>query len=215
MTAATTGQLTDARTVVIDGEAAPPIDPGPIALTAFAISTFLLSWTNAGLVHASAAEAVLASAWVMGGGIQAVVGVYSITRGRLFAGVAFMLYGGLWISLALFETFFLEGVPVEERGHVLALFIAPWLIFTLYLWIAAWKTNIAFVVGLGLLWLVFLTFVIGRASGETTWMRVCGWLGLVLALEIFYIAAAELINQVFKRHILPLGELGAGRIVEV
>jgi len=199
----------------LDGEEAPPIDPGPIALTAFAISTFLLSWLNAGLIDKGALQAVIASAWVLGGSVQLLVGVYSLTRGRLFAATAFTLYGGFWISLAVFEVFGLPNVAEDQRGPVLALFLLPWLIFTTYLWIASWKTNGAFVLGLGMLWVVILVLTIGQATHGATWLKVGGWLGLALAVEVFYIAAAELINQIFGRKILPLMELGKGRIVEV
>src|SRR5664280_1240498 len=95
------------------------IDPGPIALAAFASST-----------------------WIMGGLVQFVVGVYSLTAGRLFAAVAFMSYGGFWLSFAVYETFYLSKVAAAEHGHATAWFLAPWLIFTLFLWIASFKVTI-------------------------------------------------------------------------
>src|SRR5664280_1231739 len=174
------------------------IDPGPIALAAFASSTLILSAVNA-------------SAWIMGGLVQFVVGVYSLTAGRLFAAVAFMSYGGFWLSFAVYETFYLSKVAAAEHGHATAWFLAPWLIFTLFLWIASFKTNVAFVIGLGLLLVTIATLVLGQARTSEGWIKTGGWLGLILALEIFYVAAAELINQMFGRHVLPLGDLSVGR----
>ena len=201
--------------VMLDGEEAAPLDPGPIALAAFASSTFLLSWLNAGLIDKSALQAVIPSAWVMGGLVQLLVGIYALTRGRLFAAVAFTSYGGFWISFAIYEVFNAGNVPAEEHGHVTALFLAPWLIFTAMLWVASWKTNYALVLGLSMLFLTIVALTVGQATGSGTWIKVGGWLGLLLAIEIFYIAAAELVNQVFGRQVLPLGELGRGRIVEI
>ena len=191
------------------------MDPGPIALAAFASSTLILSSVNAGFVDRSALQAVIASAWILGGLLQFVVGLYSLSVGRLFAAVAFTSYGGFWLSFAIYETFYLKNVPAAEHGHVTALFLAPWLIFTAFLWIGSLKTNVAFVIGLGILLITILALTLGQALGSEGWIKLGGWLGLVLALEIFYIAGAELINQMFDRHILPLGPLGVGREREV
>lgn len=213
---AKTSALPPARpSVLLDGEEAPPLDPGPIALAAFASSTFLLSWVNAGLIDKTGIQAVIASAWVMGGLVQFVIGIYALTRGRLFAAAAFTSYGGFWISFAVYEVFNVGKVAPAEHGHVTALFLAPWLIFTAILWIAAWKTNLALLLGLSILFVTILTLTLGQALSSESWIKIGGWLGLVLALEIFYLAAAELINQVFQREVLPLGELGRGRIVEI
>lgn len=183
----------------------PLFDAGPIALGAFASSTLILSSVNVNFVDKTTFQAVIASAWVMGGLVQLLVGIYSLTVGRLFASVAFMSYGGFWLSFAVFETFYLSKVPPAEHGHATALFLAPWLIFTIILWIASFKTSMAFVIGVGLLVLTIAALILGQANTNENWIKIGDWLGLVLALEIFYIAAAELINQMFGRHILPLG----------
>lgn len=183
----------------------PLFDAGPIALGAFASSTLILSSVNVNFVDKTTFQAVIASAWVMGGLVQLLVGIYSLTVGRLFASVAFMSYGGFWLSFAVFETFYLSKVPPAEHGHATALFLAPWLIFTIILWIASFKTSMAFVIGVGLLVLTIAALILGQANTNENWIKIGGWLGLVLALEIFYIAGAELINQMFGRHILPLG----------
>lgn len=205
-------QTTDTR---VADDLAIRMDPGPIALAAFASSTVLLSAVNAGLVDKSAIQAVFASAWIMGGAVQLLVGLYSLAVGRLFAAVAFISYGGFWLSFAIYETFYVKNVVEEQHGHATALFLAPWLLFTLILWIASWKTNVAFVVGLGILVLTILALILGQANESASWIKLGGWLGLLLALEIFYIAAAELINQMFNRPLLPLGPLGQGREREV
>lgn len=183
----------------------PLFDAGPIALGAFASSTLILSSVNVNFVDKTTFQAVIASAWVMGGLVQLLVGIYSLTVGRLFASVAFTSYGGFWLSFAVFETFYVSKVPLAEHGHATALFLAPWLIFTIILWIASFKTSMAFVIGVGLLVLTIAALILGQANTNENWIKIGGWLGLVLALEIFYIAAAELINQMFGRHILPLG----------
>ena len=187
------------------------MDPGPIALAAFASSTVMLSAVNAGLIGKPAIQAVIASAWIMGGLVQFVVGVVCLNKGRLFCGVAFTSYGCFWLSFAVYETFYIAKLPAAEHGHATALFLAPWLVFTLFLWVASFKTSRALVVGLGTLLITILTLVLGQATSSERWIKTGGWLGLVLALGVFYIAAAELINQVYARNVLPLGDLSVTR----
>lgn len=211
----TTQPATHAAHALAADDLAVRMDPGPIALAAFASSTLLLSAINAGLVDTAAIQAVFASAWIMGGLVQLLVGLYSLAVGRLFAAVAFLSYGGFWLSFAIFETFYVKNVAPEQHGNATALFLAPWILFTLILWVASWKTNLAFVVGLGLLLLTIIALTLGQALESEGWIKLGGWLGLVLGLEIFYIAAAELINQMFDRPMLPVGPLGQGREREV
>ena len=170
----------------------------------------MLSAVNAQLIDKSAIQAVIASAWVMGGLVQFVVGVFCLTKGRLFGGVAFTSFGGFWLSFAVYETFYVSKIPPAEHGHATALFLAPWLIFTLFLWLASFRTSRALVVGLGALLVTIATLVLGQATSSESWLKIGGFLGLVLALGVFYIAGAELINQVYARQILPLGDLNVG-----
>ena len=186
------------------------MDAGPIALAAFASSTLILSAVNAQLIDKSAIQAVIASAWVMGGLVQFVIGVLCLTKGRLFGGVAFTSYGGFWLSFAVYETFYVSKIPTAEHGHATALFLAPWLIFTLFLWMASFRTSRALVVGLGTLLITIVALVLGQATSSDGWLSFGGWLGIALALGVFYIAAAELINQVYGRQVLPLGDLSVG-----
>ena len=196
-------------TVGVKGDLTAKIDAGPIALSGFASSTFLLSAINMNWIDKAAFPAVIASAWIMGGLVQFVTGIYSMVQGRLFAGVAFTAYGGFWLSFATYEQFYAKSVPKPEAGHAIALFLAPWLIFTLFLLIAALRTNLVLLIGLAMLEITIATLVVGRAKGNADWVKLSGWLGFILALEIFYLAAAELINQVFERQVLPLMPLSA------
>jgi uncharacterized protein len=191
-------------TVGVKGDLAAKIDAGPIALTGFATSTFILSAVNMNWVKPPLIFAAVASAWIMGGLVQFVIGIYSIIQGRLFAGVAFSAYGGFWLSYATYAQFYVKNIPEVERGHAGALFLAPWLIFTLFLWIASIRTNLALFIGLGMLEITIAALVIGDAKGIENWTKFGGVVGLILAVEIFYLAAAELINQVFERPVLPI-----------
>ncbi len=76
------------------------VHPAPLALGAFALNTFLLSWVNTGMVNEASIETAVATAWVYGGLIQVVVGFLELRGGRLFPGVTFGSYGAFWLSFA-------------------------------------------------------------------------------------------------------------------
>ena len=58
-------------------------DPAPLGLAGFAFTTFLLSFTNAGIVPAGGAVVPLAIAW--GGLGQLLAGVFEMRKGNTLA----------------------------------------------------------------------------------------------------------------------------------
>src|SRR6478735_1291504 len=65
---------------------APPANAGPLGLTAFSITTFLLSMVNAGLIAKGAEPVVFGVALMVGGLAQVLVGMWEFRAGNTFAG---------------------------------------------------------------------------------------------------------------------------------
>ena len=183
------------------------IDPAPLALGAFATNTFLLSFVNTGLIDKSAAVAAVASSFAFGGLIQILVGFWELHDGKLFPGVTFASFGAFWVSFGIYETFFVGELAPAVRGPATALFLAPWIIFTLYMLVASLRTNIALVIAFLLVLALLIPTVIGFKTGNVTALHVGGWAGIVLAVEVWYIAAADMFAHQFGRAVLPLGDL--------
>jgi len=183
------------------------VSPAPLAFGAFAGTTFLLSWVNTGAVNAAALESAVATAWVFGGIIQILVAFWHFRNEDLFPAVTFGSFGAFWVSFALFATLYLRHVPPTARGSTTALFLFPWAVFALYMLIGSLRTNVAVVVAFVLVEATLITLIVGQASGSATWIKVGGWCGVALAIEVWYIAAAEVINHQFGRTLLPLGGL--------
>lgn len=182
-------------------------DPAPLALGAFGLTTFLLSWINAGFASPAEIPVVIATAWFYGGVIQVLVGMWELRLNRLFPAVTFGSYGAFWISFALFQTFYADKVPAAAAGSATALLLAPWIVFTLYMLIGAFRTNVALVIAFVLVEGVLVPSVIGFSGGNLGALHLAGWAGLLLALDVWYVAAAEIINHEFGRQVLPLGAL--------
>jgi uncharacterized protein len=81
-------------------------DPGPLGLAAFALTTFVLSMINSGLVDKSAEPVVLGLALAYGGIAQLLAGMWEFSKGNTFGATAFSSYGAFWISFWAYVTFF-------------------------------------------------------------------------------------------------------------
>lgn len=197
----------DHRTGAVQAASSQRVNPAPLAFGAFAGTTFLLSWVNAGLINESALEAAVATAWVFGGAIQIMVAFWHFRNEELFPAVTFGSYGAFWVSFGLFATLYLGKIPTDEHGSAIALFLAPWILFTLYMLIGSLRTNVAVVIAFLLVEATLIPLVIGNASGSEGAVHLGGWFGIALAVEVWYIAAAEVLNHQFGRTVLPLGHL--------
>lgn len=183
------------------------VSPAPLAFGAFAGTTFLLSWVNIGHIAAPAIFAAVATSWVFGGLIQILVGFWHLRNNELFPAVTFSSFGAFWVSFGLFATLYLDQIPPADRGSATALFLTPWAVFSLYMLIGALRTNRAIVIAFVLVEATLIPLIYGNGMGNSTAVHIGGWSGLVLALVVWYIAAAEVLNHQFHRTLLPLGSL--------
>jgi succinate-acetate transporter protein len=184
-----------------------PVNPSALAFSAFAGTTFLLSWVNAGLIDRSALGGAAATAWVFGGAIQIAVAFWLLRDNHLFPAVTFGAFGAFWVSFAFYATTYVDRIPEAGRGHATALFLAPWAVFALYMLVGSLKVNVAVVVAFVLVEATLVPGIVGDATGNETAVHLGGWAGLVLSLVVWYIAAAEVLNHQFGRVLLPLGSL--------
>src|SRR4051794_32422338 len=101
--ATTAGDPTQGREVLGATEDSPthvrPItaDPGPLGLAAFALTTFVLSMFNAGLVSEAGEAIVFGLALAYGGLAQLLAGMWEFRTGNTFGATAFTSYGAFWL----------------------------------------------------------------------------------------------------------------------
>jgi succinate-acetate transporter protein len=80
-------------------------DPAPLGLAGFALTTFVLSTVNAGLIPKPAEPVVLGLAFGYGGLAQFCAGMWEFQRNNTFGATAFTSYAAFWIAFALLVTF--------------------------------------------------------------------------------------------------------------
>jgi uncharacterized protein len=197
---------------------APPVvgagfaDPGPLGLAAFAGTTFFLSVVNTNMLGSSVQGVVLGLALFYGGIAQLLAGMWEFAKGNTFGAVAFTSYGAFWLSF----WYLLEHLPADAKPkdllHGIGVYLLVWTIFTLYMTIAASKTNgailgvfVLLTITFALLTLGFLTESVDSfAKNDDFFINAGGWFGLVTALAAWYGSFAGVANSTFRRVVLPV-----------
>jgi len=184
-----------------------PADPGPLGLAAFALTTFVLSMFNAGLVSKAGEPVVLGLALGYGGIAQVLAGMWEFRTGNTFGAVAFTSFGAFWLSFWAFVTFFEGDVPAAHVGDAVGLYLIGWGIFTTYMFVASLRTTAAISVVFALLAATFFALGIGNSGGNESVVEIGGWLGLATAVAAWYASFAAVVNSTFGRTVLPVRPL--------
>ncbi|MGN6444754.1 acetate uptake transporter [Amnibacterium sp.] len=175
-------------------------DPAPLGLAAFALTTFVLSFANAGIIP-TAGAAVLGLAAFYGGLGQLIAGIWEFANKNTFGATAFCTYGGFW--LAFWYLVSTKG-DVAAGGTGVGIFLIAFGIFTLYMTVAALRTTGALVAVFAFLTLTFFALGIGAAAGASGLSVLGGYLGIITALLAWYTSFATVLNSSFKRVVLPV-----------
>ncbi|MDH7556710.1 MAG: acetate uptake transporter [Candidatus Methanosuratincola sp.] len=181
------------------------LNPAPLGLAAFAMTTTVLCLFTVGLIPSSWVSIVIPLAIAYGGLMQVIVGLWEAKLGNTFGFVAFTSYGAFWIYYVLVGILSSVGmitVSPTAAGVVLIM----WGFLTLYLWIASLKapkvTSMVFL----FLTLTFLVLGIGDVTGVGTITKAGGALGLLTAALAWYNSLAIVINDMHGRTAVPLGK---------
>ena len=182
-------------------------NPAPLGLAAFALTTFVLSMVNSGLVSDTAEPVVFGLALAYGGIGQLLAGMWEFKTGNTFGATAFSSYGAFWISFWALVTFFVKDIPKDEVGAAVGLYLWAWGIFTGYMFIASLRTTAAVALVFFLLTVTFILLGIGNSGGNSSIVKAGGWVGLATALAAWYASFAQVINSTFGRTVAPIGPL--------
>ena len=183
-------------------------DPAPLGLAAFALTTFVLSMFNSGLVSDKGEPIVLGLALAYGGLAQLLAGMWEFKNNNTFGATAFTSYGAFWLSFWAFNQFYADKITDKaDAGHAVGLYLIAWGIFTAYMWIASLRVSVAVSVVFLLLAATFIVLGIGESGADTSIVKIGGYIGLATALAAWYASFAGVTNKTFGRIVLPVKEL--------
>jgi succinate-acetate transporter protein len=179
--------------------ASPLADPGALGLGAFALTTFVLSMSNTGIVPSSVA--VLGLALFYGGIAQVIAGIWELRNGNTFGATAFTSFGAFWLAFWYLES---TGGNVEAGAAGMGTFLLAWTIFTVYMTVVAKKTNGSIFMVFVALSITFALLTIGAYTGITAIHQLGGWFGILTALLAWYGSFAVVYNATAGRAALPV-----------
>jgi uncharacterized protein len=178
-------------------------NPAPLGLLGFGVTTVLLNLANAGFFPLG--SMILAMGLFYGGMAQIFAGWMEWKKGNTFGTVAFTSYGLFWETLV-----FLILMPkwgwfdkASTGGMVAYLFM--WGLFTFCMWIATLKHNRALQVVFFTLFVLFWLLALGDATGSAAVHTFAGYEGILCGLSAVYLAIAQVLNDAYKKTVLPIG----------
>ncbi len=182
-------------------------DPGPLGLAAFALTTFVLSMFNAGILDEAGEPVVLGLALAYGGFAQLLAGMWEFRTGNTFGAVAFTSYGAFWLSFFAYVEFFEKDVASSAAAQAVGVYLVAWGIFTTYMFVASLRTTGAIATVFALLAATFLLLGIGDWTETTGITKLGGFVGIATAIAAWYGSFAAVTNSTFGRTVLPVKPL--------
>ena len=188
-------------------------DPGPLGLAAFALTTFMLSAANAGILGQvgigpkglGTVPVVLGLALAYGGIAQLLAGMWEFRTGNTFGAVAFTSFGAFWLSFWAFLQFFAADIKDPKMlNHAVGLYLIAWGIFTTYMFVASLRTTGAIALVFLLLAITFWVLGFGNYHDSSDTIKLGGWIGLGTAAAAWYASFAAVTNSTFARSIMPV-----------
>jgi uncharacterized protein len=183
-------------------------DPAPLGLAAFAMTTFALSVGNA-KIWGPGADAAIALALVYGGAVQLFAGMWEFVRKNTFGALAFSSYGAFWIAYYVFGKFVAGGIPAADVPQAVGVFLLGWTIFTAYMVVPSLRVSAAVATVFILLTVTFVLLTIGAFQTQATVTQWGGYFGIATAAAAWYASFAGVVNETFKKAIIPTIPLGA------
>jgi len=201
-------------------------NPAPLGLSAFALTTFILSLINVQTRGVVTPNIVVGCAYAYGGLVQLLAGMWELAVGNTFGATALASYGGFWISYAMIETgggnsYGIAAAYTDpvELEHAVGFYLIGWFIFTTILVACTLRSTLAFFSLFFFLDITFLLLAIGRFQLVDGAMNVPvtkagGVFGLITAFIAWYNAWAGICdptNSFMQPHVIHFPWSDKGR----
>ncbi len=180
-------------------------NPAPLGMMGFGLTTILLNLHHAGFI--APGSSVLALGIASGGIAQLVAGVMEWKKRNTFGTVAFTAYGIFWLSLVGLLLLPRFGLADADDRSGMAAYLFVWGLFTVVLFVATLKMNRAIMVVFFALTILFFLLAFADATASARMQRIAGYEGILCGVGAIYVGAAQILNEVWGRTVLPLGTI--------
>jgi succinate-acetate transporter protein len=176
-------------------------DPAPLGLAAFALTTFLLSSVNSGLVPKGAEVVVLGVALFYGGIAQLLAGMWEFAKGNTFGALAFSSYGAFWMSFWYLVAH--SGLAKADAPKGVGIFLLAWTIFSVYMTVVTARISGLLFALFATLCVTFAFLTLGSFASASSLTHIGGYLGLLTAFIAWYASFSGVLNGTAKRSVMP------------
>jgi succinate-acetate transporter protein len=195
-------------------------NPAPLGLSAFALTTFVLSAVNLQTRGVNKPNIAVPLAFGYGGLVQLLAGMWEMAVGNTFGATALSSYGGFWISYAILLTpnwnILGAGGPYDPATNgtmgesAVGLFLTGWFIFTTILLLLTLRSTVMFFMLFFTLDLAFLFLACGayatdnHYSHATDLNKAGGVFGMLAAFLAWYNAFAGIADSSNSFYLIPV-----------
>jgi len=194
-------------------------NPAPLGLSAFALTTFVLSLVNVNARGVTEPNVVISLAYGYGGLVQLLAGMWEMAVGNTFGATALSSFGGFWISLGILLTpggfdiasaySTTAGARADDFNYAFGFFLFGWFIFTFILLICTLRSTVAFFLLFFFLDLAFLLLALARiystdGNFNVPINRAGGYFGLFAAFMAWYNALAGIADDSNSFFVIPV-----------
>ena len=87
----------------------------------------------------------------------------------------------------------------------MAVYLFMWGLFTFVMFIGTLRISKALQVVFGSLTILFMLLALGDFTGNATILKLAGFEGIFCGFSAIYAGLAQVINELYKKELLPLG----------
>jgi len=194
-------------------------NPAPLGLSAFALTTFVLSLINIGERGVTEPNIIVSLAFGYGGLVQLLAGMWEMAVGNTFGATALSSYGGFWISVAIILTpggfdivanYSGAGTNTNDFNNAFGYFFMGWFIFTTVLLLCTLRSTLAFFMLFFTLDLAFLFLGVSRLIASDAGVpdlptqKAGGYFGIFAAFLAWYNALAGIADDSNSFFVIPV-----------
>lgn len=171
-------------------------NPASLGLNALAVTTFVISMVNAGVLQLLKPNIVIGLSCFYGGFAQFAAGIWEMVLGNTFGSVALTLFGAFWLSyssLSIGAFGIADAYNGQEAQfhNAVGFFLLGWTFFTFILLLLTLKSTVAFITLFVLLEVTFILLVCGEFLGSASVIKAAGISGIITSFVAWYNACAS------------------------
>ncbi len=178
-------------------------NPAPLGLLGFGLTTVLLNIHNAGYYELN--SMILAMGIFYGGLAQIIAGIMEWKKNNTFGTTAFTSYGLFWLSLVALLFLPQFGLAQATSKPAFAAYFFMWGLFTFVMFLGTLRVNRALQFVFLSLTILFFLLAARDYLGSAAIGTLAGYEGIICGLSAVYTGLAQVINEVYKKVVAPLG----------